>query len=111
MHSHEADACSCSCPGDELILILERVEVTGAMDGHEIDKWAYMLPNFRAGGAGDAHSVKMVFPFHEPPVHLRENDKPYSNSYHVWQLVPSIASMSNISCWERKGFWRLGTVH
>lgn len=96
-------------PGDELILILERTKVDGS-DIQNLDRWAYMLPNFRAGGSGDAHSIKMTFPLQNPPDHLRSggDDNP---SYHVWQLVPSMASMSNISCWERKGFWRLGTVH
>lgn len=93
--------------GDELILILERMEVkpVNAQD-ETANQWAYMLPNFLPDSK--TGPVKMTFPLNGQPQHLMD---PGSSSYFVWQLVPSIASMSNRSCWDRKGFWRIGVVH
>ena len=112
--SHEhGDRLVMPMPGDELILVLEKVPVhstlyDGGEGGDDADRWAYMLPNFLEGGSGDTSSVKMVF----PPLKPRQG-RPFDDREprHVWQLVPSIASASNISCWERRGFWRLGVVH
>lgn len=103
------DASDCVLPqaGDELILILEKMKVKGGKEGAEDQKWTYMLPNFLEGGSGNQHSVKMVFPF-DSPEHLRNRE---DGTHDIWQLVPSLSSMSNRSCWERKGFWRLGMVY
>lgn len=78
--------------GDELILVLEEMSIDLDDFDKAVDKWTYVLPNHHSRGA-----VRMVFPF--------------SDKKKVWQLVPSFLSATNRACWERRGFWRLGTVH
>lgn len=93
-------------PGDDLILILEKMTVDPSNRQDVEDRWAYMLPNHLEGGAaGGAPSVKMVFPL-DGAGHLQRDQ----GMHQIWQLVPSVASMSNRSCWDRKGFWRVGMV-
>jgi hypothetical protein len=36
---------------------------------------------------------------------------PLPKEHKVWQLVPQVLSAGNRACWERQGFWRLGTVY
>jgi hypothetical protein len=100
-------------PGDELILILESTTMdVDCVDGdleHELDKWTYMLPNH---GRGDSsQTVKAVFPMKHPVVGSSMQQANTDGKAAIWQLVPSFASLANRACWERKGFWRLGTVY
>lgn len=99
--------------GDELILVLEKVEMrlaesfSGADDDDdafvkEYDKWSYVLPN-----RNDPAGVRMVFPLKRS---ARRGNQPVERKHYIWQLVPSILSAGNASCWERRGFWSLGTV-
>ena len=105
--------------GDELILVLERMEklalsvgggvsdreVAGEGLEEELDRWMHVLPRHLCKS-----TVRMVFPLNLPASCTGvagEGDV----KHFIWQLVPSVAHLGNELCWERRGFWRLGVVH
>jgi hypothetical protein len=105
--------------GDELILVLERMEklalsvgggvsdreVAGEGLEEELDRWTHVLPRHLCKS-----TVRMVFPLNLPASCTGvagEGDV----KHFIWQLVPSVAHLGNELCWERRGFWRLGVVH
>lgn len=109
-----ADELAMPQAGDELILVLEKVEMrlgdsfasgTDKDDQAfmaEYEKWTYVLPN-----RNDPAGVKMVFPLKRS---ARRVIQPVERKHYIWQLVPSVSSAGNASCWERRGFWSLGIV-
>jgi len=105
-------------PGNELILVLERVmvdvECRSASLEQELDRWTYMLPNHCHASSSDSHVAKMVFPLRQCAVGtgLGMVQAPDENGRTpVWQLVPSFAGLGNRACWESRGYWRLGMVY
>jgi hypothetical protein len=98
--------------GDELILVLQRMEKLGGdyvqhgMEG-ELERWTHVLPrHMHTARGGSSMPVRMVFPITAPAVGGVDGDR-----HHIWQLVPSVAHSGSKLCWEGRGFWRIGTVH
>ena len=93
--------------GDELVLVLERIEVRLGLEDleAELERWAHILPGFGAG----SEAVKAVFPV------TRGNllgVGPVEKRHWVWQLVPGVKSMGDARFWaDDKGFFSLGRVY
>jgi hypothetical protein len=69
-------------PGDDLILILKRIELRAQGD---IDAFEYIMPSA-------THKRPTLMRFSTPV---------------LWQLVPSIGCITNSECWERQGYWHI----
>ncbi len=75
--------------GDELVLMLERIEMRleGEFLEQELQRWAHILPGYMSG----YESVKMVFPIKRPVVQAAG---PVEKKHWIWQLVPGVKNSS-----------------
>ena len=80
-------------PGDELILRLEKVDVTGGGRGDDdssdlIERCTHILPGRIAVPKG-TDPVKAIFPVGARPMGM---PAPFPEKNFIWQLVPAVAS-------------------
>lgn len=99
-------------PGDELVLVLERVEKKLDEGSHqwekELEKWAYVLPNH----VGHYGSERAVFPIKRARLAAGVAGSVEEEKQWIWQLVPRVLANcllgENVS---RRGYWRIGAVY